>query len=64
MAGTSAERKRVQKFGKLEDGLRTASDWYLWGPYLGVVADLICRRYGDVEPTGDVIYRMIGLPHT
>jgi hypothetical protein len=34
MAGTSAERKRVQKFGKLEDGLRSASEWYLWGPYL------------------------------
>ena len=21
-------------FGRLEDGLRQASDWYLWGPYV------------------------------
>jgi hypothetical protein len=29
---TSAERERVQGFGRLEDGLRQAGDWYLWGP--------------------------------
>src|SRR6202012_1304960 len=29
-----AERDRVAEFGKLEDGLRQASDWYRWGPYL------------------------------
>jgi hypothetical protein len=27
-----AERDRVAGFGRLEDGLRQASDWYLWGP--------------------------------
>ena len=31
---TSAERKRVQSFGHLEDGLLDASPWYHWGPYL------------------------------
>ena len=30
----SKERTRVQSFGRLEDGLRSASDWYLWGPYV------------------------------
>jgi hypothetical protein len=29
----SAERERVETFGELEDGLRQAGDWYLWGPY-------------------------------
>ncbi len=29
-----AERQRIQGFGPLEKGLRQASDWYLWGPYL------------------------------
>ncbi len=29
-----AERQRIQAFGPLEKGLRQASDWYLWGPYL------------------------------
>src|SRR3954462_14765663 len=32
MAG--AERRRTESFGQLEDGLRDASDWYVWGPYL------------------------------
>lgn len=30
----STESERVKSFGKLEDGLRQASDWYLWGPYV------------------------------
>ena len=30
----NAEQERVQGFGRLEDGLRQASDWYLWGPYV------------------------------
>ena len=30
----SAERDRVRTFGRLEDGLREAGDWYLWGPYV------------------------------
>jgi hypothetical protein len=31
---TSTERKRVDSFGHLEDGLLEASPWYHWGPYL------------------------------
>jgi hypothetical protein len=27
-----AEHERVAGFGKLEDGLRQAADWYRWGP--------------------------------
>jgi Mannosylglycerate hydrolase MGH1-like glycoside hydrolase domain len=38
-----AERERVQGFGRLEDGLRQASDWYLWGPYLSE------RQWGTVR---------------
>src|SRR5262245_14683585 len=30
----SVERDRVSSFGKLENGLRQASDWYIWGPYV------------------------------
>jgi hypothetical protein len=30
----SVERDRVKSFGKLENGLRQAGDWYTWGPYL------------------------------
>jgi hypothetical protein len=41
MAG--AERARVESFGRLEDGLRDASDWYLWGPYLSE------RQWGTVR---------------
>ena len=39
----SAERERTEGFGKLEDGLRQASDWYLWGPYLSE------RQWGTVR---------------
>lgn len=38
-----AERDRVQTFGKLEDGLRQADDWYLWGPYVSE------RQWGTVR---------------
>jgi hypothetical protein len=38
-----AERERVRSFGKLEDGLRQASDWYLWGPYVSE------RQWGTVR---------------
>ena len=41
MAG--AERTRVEGFGRLEDGLRDASEWYLWGPYLSE------RQWGTVR---------------
>jgi hypothetical protein len=39
----SAERSRVESFGQLADGLRQASDWYLWGPYLSE------RQWGTVR---------------
>ena len=38
-----AERDRVTGFGRLEDGLRQASDWYLWGPYVSE------RQWGTVR---------------
>ena len=37
------ERDRVQAFGKLEDGLRQAGDWYVWGPYVSE------RQWGTVR---------------
>ncbi|HXP56594.1 MAG TPA: hypothetical protein VN847_16625, partial [Streptosporangiaceae bacterium] len=39
----NAEQERVQGFGRLEDGLRQASDWYLWGPYVSE------RQWGTVR---------------
>src|SRR5246127_1669644 len=46
-----AESERVAGFGRLEDGLRQASEWYLWGPYLAE------RQWGtvreDYSPNGD-----------
>src|SRR5262249_20587382 len=39
----TAERERVHTFGRLEDGLRQASDWYHWGPYLSE------RQWGTVR---------------
>ena len=38
-----AERERVAGFGRLEDGLRQAGDWYLWGPYVSE------RQWGTVR---------------
>ena len=38
-----AEQERVAGFGRLELGLRQASDWYLWGPYLAE------RQWGTVR---------------
>ena len=35
-----AESERVAGFGRLEDGLRQAGDWYRWGPY-------VSERQGD-----------------
>ena len=47
----SAESDRVASFGKLEDGLRQAGDWYLWGPYVSE------RQWGtvreDYSPDGE-----------
>ncbi len=46
-----AERKRTEGFGRLEDGLLQASDWYLWGPYMSE------RQWGtvreDYSPDGE-----------
>jgi len=39
----SAESDRVASFGRLEDGLRQAGDWYLWGPYVSE------RQWGTVR---------------
>jgi hypothetical protein len=47
----SAERERVDGFGRLEDGLRQAGDWYRWGPYVSE------RQWGtvreDYSPDGE-----------
>jgi hypothetical protein len=39
----SAERERVAGFGRLEDGLRQAGEWYRWGPYVSE------RQWGTVR---------------
>jgi hypothetical protein len=38
-----AESERVTGFGRLEDGLRQAGDWYRWGPYVSE------RQWGTVR---------------
>src|SRR5689334_6942757 len=46
-----AERDRVATFGKLEDGLLQAGEWYRWGPYVSE------RQWGtvreDYSPDGE-----------
>src|SRR5262249_19849103 len=42
-AAMGAESERVAGFGKLEDGLRQAGDWYRWGPYVSE------RQWGTVR---------------
>jgi len=39
----SAERDRVETFGRLENGLREAGEWYQWGPYVSE------RQWGTVR---------------
>ncbi len=39
----SAESDRVAGFGRLEEGLRKAGDWYRWGPYVSE------RQWGTVR---------------
>jgi hypothetical protein len=39
----STEQQRTREFGNLADGLRQASEWYLWGPYLSE------RQWGTVR---------------
>ena len=43
VSGHGAEQQRVAEFGRLDLGLRRASDWYLWGPYLSE------RQWGTVR---------------
>jgi hypothetical protein len=47
----TAENDRIASFGRLEDGLRQAGDWYLWGPYVSE------RQWGtvreDYSPDGE-----------
>jgi hypothetical protein len=43
VSDASAERDRVDSFGRLDQGLRQASDWYLWGPYVSE------RQWGTVR---------------
>ena len=38
-----AERDRIAGFGRLEDGLLQAGDWYRWGPYVSE------RQWGTVR---------------
>jgi len=38
-----AEQDRVAGFGRLEDGLREAGEWYRWGPYVSE------RQWGTVR---------------
>ena len=38
-----AERERVDGFGRLEDGLLQAGEWYRWGPYVSE------RQWGTVR---------------
>src|SRR5881396_3328851 len=46
-----AERDRAAGFGRMEDGLRQAGDWYRWGPYVSE------RQWGtvreDYSPDGE-----------
>jgi len=43
VTGPGAEKRRVDGFGRLDLGLRQASEWYLWGPYLSE------RQWGTVR---------------
>ena len=50
-AGAGAERCRVATFGRLENGLRNAGDWYLWGPYMSERQWVTVRE--DYSASGD-----------
>jgi hypothetical protein len=47
----SEEHRRIESFGRLEDGLIEAGEWYWWGPYVSE------RQWGtvreDYSPDGD-----------
>jgi len=59
-----AESERVAGFGRLEDGLRQAGDWYRWGPYVSEqdrAGRLLCGKdlslpgHPDILVTGDLM---------
>ena len=59
-----AESERVAGFGRLEDGLRQAGDWYRWGPYVSEqdrAGRLLCGKdlslpgRPDILVTGDLM---------
>ena len=51
--GVTAEADRVARFGRLEDGLRQASPWYIWGPYVSE------RQWDTVRETVDLVGDLI-----
>src|SRR5215213_10464667 len=51
MPQPAAERLRMADAGHLEEGLQTASPWYLWGPYLAERAWGTVRE--DYSASGD-----------
>ena len=52
---SGAERTRVESFGHPEDGLRQATPWYQWGPYLSE------RAWGTVREDYSAGRRRVGL---
>ena len=52
---SGAERTRVESFGHPEDGLRQATPWYQWGPYLSE------RAWGTVREDYSAGGRGVGL---
>ena len=52
----SAERDRVATFGRLENGLRQAGDWYHWGPYVSE------RQWGTVREDYSAGGDRVGVP--
>ena len=55
VGSSGAERARVDGFGDLGSGLRDASPWYLWGPYLSE------RQWGTVREDYSRDRRSLGL---
>ena len=55
-AKVGVERERVESFGRMEDGLRQAGSWYLWGPYLSE------RQWGTVREDYSAGRRGMELP--
>jgi hypothetical protein len=56
VTGPGAEQRRIDGFGRLDLGLRQASDWYLWGPLdTGIFDDdrywVVDVTYAKADPT-------------